>query len=98
MKKKLRLIGTVAAAICILWSCEKDDETVDNDAPVIDLSADAFPVQCSTLKRGETFTFKTKFSDNVELGTYSIDIHHNFDHHSHAPSLKNVICNLKKYL
>jgi hypothetical protein len=24
------------------------------------------------------------FSDNFELGSYSIDIHNNFDHHSHS--------------
>ncbi|NGM65392.1 DUF4625 domain-containing protein [Sphingobacterium sp. SGR-19] len=79
-------------------SCEKDNDetTVDNDAPVIDLSGDAFPVQCSTLKRGETFTFKTKFSDNVELGTYSIDIHHNFDHHSHSTEFEECDLQPKK--
>lgn len=94
MRKRLRLIGAIAIAMCILWSCEKNnDETVDNDAPVIDLSGDAFPIQCSTLKRGETFTFKTKFSDNVELGSYSIDIHHNFDHHSHSTEFEE--CDLQ---
>jgi hypothetical protein len=33
---------------------------------------------------GESFTFRVLFSDNVELGSFSIDIHHNFDHHSHS--------------
>ncbi|MBD1432994.1 DUF4625 domain-containing protein [Sphingobacterium sp. DN00404] len=98
MKKKLRLIGTVAAAMCILWSCKKDNDetTVDNHAPVIDLTGDAFPVQCSTLKRGGSFIFKTKFSDNVELGTYSIDIHHNFDHHTHSTEFEECELQPKK--
>ena len=26
------------------------------------------------------------FSDNVELGNYNIEVHNNFDHHSHSTS------------
>lgn len=98
MKKTRRLFGTLAIAIFTFWSCEKDNDenSVDDEHPVIDLSGDAFPVQCSTLKRGETFTFKTKFSDNVELGTYSIDIHHNFDHHTHSTEFEECDLQPKK--
>jgi len=41
-------------------------------------------VNCDTLYFGESFELKVLFSDNAELGTYSIDIHNNFDHHSHS--------------
>jgi len=68
-------------------SCEKGDK-IDTEKPVIDLTmADAFPVNCDTLYFGESFEFKVLFSDNVALGTinsFSIDIHNNFDHHSHS--------------
>ncbi|WP_185218161.1 DUF4625 domain-containing protein [Sphingobacterium mizutaii] len=36
---------------------------------------------------------RTKFSDNTELGTYYLDIHQIFDHHSHSKDLKEF--NLK---
>jgi len=73
-------------------SCEKDDD-IDNQKPEIDLSIqDAFPVSCDTLYFGETFILKVKFTDNVQLGSYSIDIHNNFDHHSHSTELTE--CNL----
>lgn len=65
-------------------SCEKEEE-IDKIKPSIDLSIqDAFPVNCDTLYFGESFNFKVLFTDNVELGSYSIDIHNNFDHHSHS--------------
>lgn len=65
-------------------SCEKEDE-IDKVKPVIDLSIqNAFPVNCDTLYFGESFELKVLFTDNSELGSYSIDIHNNFDHHSHS--------------
>lgn len=65
-------------------SCEKEDE-IDKVKPVIDLTMqDAFPVNCDTLYFGESFELKVLFTDNVELGSFSIDIHNNFDHHSHS--------------
>ena len=65
-------------------ACEKDDK-IDKEKPTIDLSIqDAFPVNCDTIYFGESFELKVLFSDNIALGSYSIDIHHNFDHHSHS--------------
>lgn len=73
-------------------SCEKKDE-IDKEKPIIDLTIpDAFPVNCDTLYFGESFNFKALFTDNVELGSYSIDIHNNFDHHSHSTEVTE--CNL----
>ena len=70
--------------LMFFYSCTKDKE-IDTEKPVIDLTIpDAFPVNCDTLYFGESFELKVLFSDNVELGSYSIDIHHNFDHHSHS--------------
>lgn len=77
--------------LIIFNSCEKEDE-IDNVKPVIVLSIqDAFPVNCDTLYFGESFELKVLFTDNVELGSYSIDIHNNFDHHSHSTEVTECI-------
>ncbi len=70
--------------LLFLAACDKDHE-IDREKPVIDLSIQgAFPLNCDTLYFGELLEMKVLFSDNAELGAYSIDIHHNFDHHSHS--------------
>ncbi|QEC43085.1 DUF4625 domain-containing protein [Pseudobacter ginsenosidimutans] len=87
-----------AGALClicatVLSGCSKDEKTVDTEYPVIDLSAaSSFPKQCSELKRGETFNFKALLKDNAKLGSFSLDIHHNFDHHSHSTEVNS--CNM----
>jgi len=83
MKKITFLLGVFALAF--ISSCSSDKTEIDTEYPVIDISAkEAFPIQCSTIQRGQIFTFKATFNDNVELGSYSLDIHHNFDHHTHS--------------
>lgn len=73
--------------------CKKDEDKIDTEYPVIDITGvNAFPIQCSTLTRGQKFTFRAKLSDNMALGSYSLDIHHNFDHHSHSTEVSN--CNV----
>ncbi|RNI28475.1 DUF4625 domain-containing protein [Rufibacter immobilis] len=80
------IISMLATTLFLLSSCQGDEEEVlDTEYPVIDTSfAGAFPVQCSTVKRGETFTFRVRLRDNLRLGSLSVDIHHNFDHHTHS--------------
>ena len=78
----------------ILFSACGEDDDIDTTKPEIDLSSDdAFPINGDTLYFGETFTLKLLFTDNVELGSvtaYSIDIHNNFDHHSHSTEVTEV--------
>lgn len=78
-------ILTLLTVLFLLSSC---DETIkDEEAPLIDMSAaGSFPENCARIKRGENFTFRAVFTDNQELGSYSITIHHNFDHHTHSTS------------
>ncbi len=65
--------------------CSDNDDKIDDEKPSIDLTAaDAFPKNCDTLHIGETFHFRALFTDNMELGSFNLDIHHNFDHHSHS--------------
>ncbi len=80
--------------LSVINACKKDDEeAIDTEYPVINVSAaNAFPTQCSSVKRGEKFTFRARLSDNVALGSVSIDIHHNFDHHTHSTEVES--CNM----
>ena len=94
--KYLNLIILVTALSAGLFiSC--GDEDPDQEKPVIDLTLeDAFPVNCDTLYFGDTFELKMRFSDNRELGSYSIDIHHNFDHHSHSTEVTECVLDSPK--
>lgn len=92
MKKTLKYLIPILF-LGFVAGCKKDETAIDTEYPVIDItSANAFPIQCSTLTRGQKFTFRAKLSDNVALGSYSLDIHHNFDHHSHSTEVSN--CNV----
>ncbi|WP_104384829.1 DUF4625 domain-containing protein [Sphingobacterium sp. HMA12] len=87
--QRLKQYTLMAFLLCATIACKKDTENIDTEKPTIDLSAStAFPKQCSQITRGSSFTFHAKLSDNVALGSYSIDIHHNFDHHSHSTEVE----------
>lgn len=74
----------IASFVLLATACS-DDSEVDTTKPTIDISfTEAFPKNCETIYFGEAFVLKLRFSDNVELGSFSIDIHNNFDHHSHS--------------
>lgn len=89
--KKTNLIGLSLLLLCAISSCKKDHaEPIDTSYPEIHVDLqDAFPKQCSVLKRGETFIFRALLTDNAELGSVSVDIHHNFDHHSHSTEVSD---------
>ncbi len=74
----------LAFIILVSGSCNKEER--DDERPAIDMTQ-GFPQNCDTVYRGETFMFRAVFTDNFELGAFSLDIHHNFDHHSHSTDL-----------
>jgi hypothetical protein len=78
--KKQNLLYAVAALAFILISvsCEKDKG--DTQAPTIELKG---PKNGDTLWVGTHIHFEAEFADNVELRSYKIDIHSNFNNHSH---------------
>lgn len=81
--------------VCFLFlSCSSDDDDKkDMEKPVIEMNAGSgYPLTCDVLYKGESFTFKAIFKDNQELGSYNLEIHNNFDHHSH--STDDVECDL----
>jgi len=78
----------ILGIIFAFTSC--DDTVKDELLPVIDMTGTtAFPQNCTTVYRGESFTFNALFTDNIELGSYSIEMHHNFDHHTHSTSAED---------
>lgn len=85
MKKTNTLFILLMLLVGIL-SCTKDDNKTEKDTekPAITINYDGgFPKSCEELERGKTYTFKVQVSDNVGLASYAIEIHHNFDHHTH---------------
>ncbi len=71
--------------ILLFSACSSDDD-IDKDLekPTITINYEGgFPQVCEPLQKGKTYTFKAKVTDNFALASYSIDLHHNFDHHTH---------------
>lgn len=91
LMKKLRTLYSGLILILLLANCSKDiAEPIDKTYPEINnTEATAFPKQCSEIKRGETFVFNVLLKDNAQLGSISVDIHHNFDHHSHSTEVND---------
>lgn len=92
MTRKINVLTLIASLAILLNGCKKDEQEIDTIYPEIDLTAQGtFPQQCSLIRSGEKFIFTMALSDNRELGSVSIDIHHNFDHHTHSTEVSN--CN-----
>ncbi|WP_196895937.1 DUF4625 domain-containing protein [Aureivirga marina] len=82
--KNIKFATIFFVLIIFLTACSKDEDNVDKTNPTIDFNFNSsFPKPCSKIKRGTSLNFHAKFSDNDILGSYAIDIHHNFDHHTH---------------
>ncbi len=74
---------SIATMILFLTNCTQEE--IDTEYPNFDENyALAYPQNCDTIQRGETFTLRARFTDNVALGGFSIDLHNNFDHHTHS--------------
>ena len=72
--------------LCALCACSSDDdEQKDMQQPVIsDQGITANPIDCQQYHRGDMIPFHYVMTDNEELGNYNIEIHNNFDHHTHS--------------
>lgn len=67
----------------ILVSCS-EQTVIDEEKPTITVNySGGFPSACENLSRGQNYVIKALVSDNLALASYSIEIHHNFDHHTH---------------
>jgi hypothetical protein len=85
MKKLLTIIAS-ALIMSAITSCDKDDDKdIDTEKPQINASIDgASPANAATFYFGEEIPVKLLLTDNAELGSFSVNIHNNFDHHSHS--------------
>jgi len=54
------------------------------------------PENCQTFGLGDTIHFHYIFTDDTELGSFNIEIHNNFDHHSHSTSAQDCCMEPKK--
>ena len=85
MNKKLLLLLLSAA----LFGCSDNNDQKDLERPKIIDVENVSPVTCQTILRGETLPVRCLFTDNKELGAFNIEIHNNFDHHSHSTSAED---------
>lgn len=82
-----------AMLLCALCACSSDDDDEkDMTQPEIVAADTASPLECDTYHKGGKIPFRYLFKDNQELGSYNIEIHNNFDHHTHSTSA--VECSL----
>lgn len=73
--------------LCALSACSGSDDEVQKDMqqPVIsDQGITANPIDCQQYHRGDIIPFHYVMTDDHELGNYNIEIHNNFDHHTHS--------------
>ena len=86
---KKYLLGLTAAALLGMTACTSDKDK-DTELPTItDAGIRANPVDCQVYNRGEIIPFHYRFTDNEELGNYNLEIHNNFDHHTHGTQGKS---------
>ncbi len=83
LSRRIGVVLLISLFMGGLFSCSDDDKQVSK--PVINMDDEnAFPANCVTVFRGESFEFNALFTDEQELGSFNIEIHNNFDHHSHS--------------
>lgn len=72
----------MASALLGLVACKKEKkEELDNQKPSITIVK---PASGSTAKGGENLQIEIRFSDNMNLSQYKLEVHPNFDGHSHG--------------
>ena len=98
--KKINLFLLSMTIIALFLSCsgnDIDDSVKDLEKPTItDEGIVAMPENCQTYKPGEKIPVRYILKDNIELGRYNIEIHNNFDHHSHSTSAGDCPLDPKK--
>ena len=69
--------------LCALGACSSTDTdtTVPEILPVGEATG---PLNCQEFSRGEAIFFDYLFRDDTELGAFNLEIHNNFDHHTHS--------------
>ncbi len=77
----------------ILCSCGDEIEP----KPVItDTGITCNPIDCQVYHRGDVIPVRYVFQDGTELGAFNIEVHNNFDHHTHSTSSVECEMDAKK--
>ena len=82
--------------LCALCACSSAEENESRDMTLPVISEEgivANPIECQEYHPGDVLPVQYVFTDNVELGNYNIEVHNNFDHHTHSGSA--VECELE---
>lgn len=85
--------------LCALSACSSSDDSESKDMTYPEISDKgivAVPTDCDVFNRGEVIPFNYLFTDDTELGSYNIEIHNNFDHHTHSTSSVECAMDAKK--
>lgn len=77
---KNSILSLIALSVVFLNACDSDDE-VDVTAPTITLEE---PGYGEAFAAGGTIHFDALFEDDIKLASFSVNIHNNFDGHSHG--------------
>lgn len=88
------LMSTAAVVMLLSFvftSCEREK---DLTPPVIS-SVDFRPADCDVYHVGDSLVVHFTCSDDYELGNFNIEIHNNFDHHTHGTT--SVECDEHKH-
>ena len=80
---KFHFLKLAIPAVLFFAGCSEDDD-VDNQAPTISNVSLNGMTENIIIAAGTEIEFDAHFEDNVQLGQYRLNIHDNFDGHSHG--------------
>jgi hypothetical protein len=86
MKSRLQSIAQIAALLVLTIACDKKEEQKPKDTtrPTINSSTHLHGLMNGRITAGSKLEVHYKVQDDVELRELKIDIHNNFDGHSHG--------------
>lgn len=76
--------------LCALSACSSSsDDNAPKDMTYPEIKTEGYvpnPIDCQVYHRGDVIPVEFMLTDDTELGSYNIEIHNNFDHHTHNTS------------
>ncbi len=73
------------ALLCALCGCSSASKEKDMTPPeILPIGEYISPENCQEYPCGGVLPFACAFSDDVELGSFNLEVHNNFDHHTHS--------------